>query len=312
MGDGFVVVAPARPRGSGGTRRACALVALAGTLVAGLLATAADVRVGRERPAVTQDLAAARAAATVVAARLSDATGSGTTRPRGAGKAGSAGCPEPCRDSARPALEALGRAGSRAARNAGRLRWQVASWTGADPGAVSAVRREARRAGTLAEAARQLTAVLGPLEDGRGDGAALDDLARGLSRYTSAAERAGAPGQDDLERASVAAGLLTGLSGADRPRTWLLCSPSRRCSRLRVDGGEVTRRREGELTSSPHDLVVRVDSSLSSEEMLFGAPEPVARQRFDARAVYRLLLERPGTVTSALPEEQIALRRLGG
>ena len=186
-----------------------------------LVVGVANVQVARQRSTVEAGLATARVAASRIPDHL--AAGDG--------------------DAVRADLDLLVRSANVARAGSSGFSWAVADRADLNGAQVRAVRRDSRRASELAGAAVRLKAALGPLTGtvssdptrgtsapdgpaGAADLQALDDLdglARGLSRYATAARRSGDPSAADLDRAAVAAGLLPGLAGADGPRSWTVC-----------------------------------------------------------------------------------------
>lgn len=206
-------------RGLNHRRRAGSAVIL--IALALLVVGVANVQVARQRSTVETSLATAR----VAAARIPDHLAAGDG------------------DAVRADLRLLIHSAQVAQAESGGLSWPVADRADLNGAQVKAVRRDSRRASALAAAAVRLEAALGPLTSAassdptRGtsapDGPAgaadlqalddLDELARGLSRYATAARRSGDPSTADLDRAAVAAGLLPSLAGGDGPRSWTVC-----------------------------------------------------------------------------------------
>jgi hypothetical protein len=230
---------PGRENGDGpgryGRRFAAPLVVLsAGAL---LVVGVANVQVARQRDDVDRDLAAARVAASRVAEHLS--TGD--------------------LDALDGDLELLARAGVAAVNGSTGFGWAVADRADLGPAQVRSLRRDTARMAGLATEAVALRDRLTPLTTPGPAGAsmigpegpnglyALDDLARGLNGYASAAERIDDPSAAVLGRSALAAGTLPGLAGADGPRIWTVC---------RVAGGPCVRvkvadARSGSLVPRP-------------------------------------------------------------
>jgi hypothetical protein len=210
------------------------VVLIAATL---LVVGLADVQVAHRRSTVERSLATVR----VAAARVPDhlAVGDG--------------------DAVRADLDLLIRSAKVTRAGSSGLGWAVADRTDLGGDRIAAVRRADRQASVLAAAAVRLRTELTPLTQ---DPAAvslddLDALARGLSRYATAARRSGDPSVVDLERAAAAAGLLPDLAGAEGPREWTVCrASSEACTRATVDAGSTTDARPRSSGSSGADLLV--------------------------------------------------------
>jgi hypothetical protein len=247
-----------------------------------LTVAVAGVQVTRNRNPVDQDLLAARAAAD----RVAQALGTGDV------------------DTLGPDLELLASAGSKARTGSTGFTWAVADR--ADVGGVRALRRDAGRIATLAAAAPSLRVATTPLLMSDSAGLYdLDDLARALNRYATAAERAGDPSEAVLARAALAAGMLPALAGGDGARTWTVCREAAGpCSRIRVMAPGTASPPGRRWATGTDVLVVGIDP-----KALF---EPA--RTFDPAAVFDLLL-RLGrntgvTVQSAVGTEQQAIDRL--
>jgi hypothetical protein len=247
-----------------------------------LIIAVANVQVSRQRNPVDADLLAARAAAD----RVAQALGTGDV------------------DALGPDLDLLARAGSKARTGSTGFTWAVADR--ADVGDVRALRRDTGRIATLAAAAPSLRVATAPLLTyDHAELYGLDDLARALNRYATAAERAADPAEAVLARAALAAGLLPALAGGDGTRTWTVCRRAAGpCSRIRVMAPG-TASPPGRRWADEEDLlVVGVDP-----KALFEPTRP-----FDPAAVFDLLLHlgrKSGvTVHSAVGTEQQAIEQL--
>jgi hypothetical protein len=139
-------------------------------------------------------------------------------------------------------LDRLDSSSALAERGSSGFLWAVAGRANPGGGWLRTLRRQARDSVTLAAAATPLRASLTPLTGsderrtavsgnpndpagpvGPDELGQLDDLARGLSRYASAARAVNDPSAPALGRAALAAGLLPTLAGAEQPRTWTIC-----------------------------------------------------------------------------------------
>jgi hypothetical protein len=284
------------------------VLAAAGLLLIGV----ANVEVARGRDAVELQLAEARAAT----ARVPQQLASGDT----AGLATS--------------LATLDRSSASADHGSAGFLWAVAGRANLNGGALRAVRRNAHSSATLAVAAAALhrsLAPLGPLrpldsaassapaadstDPGRLD--QLDDLARGLSGYATAAIRVDDPSAPALKRAALAAGLLPNLAGAEQPRTWTFCGrQAGPCTEVTIDSGRL-----GPLTISA-DGPDRSDPTPSDLLVIGAGPDDVfgpstGRQggRWDVPSMFGLLYhlgEASITVHSVVGVEQQALDQLTG
>jgi hypothetical protein len=181
-----------------------------------LVVAVADVQVARDRNAVDRDLATAR----VAAARVAEHLIAGDVEALG-------------RD-----LSLLARSGQAARSGSVGFGWTIADRADLIGGHVRILRRDTARIATLAAAAGPLRDSLSPLLPPGAAGTdspamtgpegptglfALDDLARGLNRYATAAERSVDPSAPVMGRAALATGLLPALAGAEGPRTWTVC-----------------------------------------------------------------------------------------
>ncbi|HST84675.1 MAG TPA: hypothetical protein VLL08_23255 [Kineosporiaceae bacterium] len=273
----------------------------------------ADVHVARDRNEVDRDVATARVAADRVADHLAggdyEAVGND--------------------------LDLLARAGTNARSGSVGFGWTVADRSDLFGGQVRDLRREAARIATLAAQAGPLRAALAPLLTNTAasetaasgttasgtaiSGAtasglyALDDLARGLSRYATAAERGGDPSAPAIGRAALVAGMLPALAGADGPRTWTICRVAAgpcfwinvtdaRSSAPMAEVAPGTVSPPGRRWAAGVDvMVVGVDPSA-----IF-----TPNGSFDAAAVFDLLYHvDSATVRSAVASEQQAIDRL--
>jgi len=271
--------------------------------IALLLVAAASLEVTRDRPGVERDLATAR----VAAARASDHLTGGDTGALDLD------------------LDLLVRSAGRAQAGSDGLSWAVADRVELGGGPIRSTRRDAARIVQLADAAGPLRDSLAPLaRSGTGpasiagpDGlTALDDLARAVSRYATAAERGADPSAAAINRAAVTAGMLPALAGGDGPRVWTVCPQATGpCERIKVIAG-----RSGTPTPSPglgtasppgRRWAAGVDVLVIGVEPGALFPEP---GRFDPAAVFQLLLQADRdaaiTVRSGVGAEQQAIDQL--
>jgi hypothetical protein len=302
----------ADPAGSGRAPRGARIRSLGAPLVvlaaAGLLLIGvANVEVARGRDAVELQLAQARAATARVPLQLTagDTTALATS------------------------LATLERSSAAADHASAGLLWAVAGHANLNAGALRAVRQNARSSATLGEAAAVLRGSLAPLMPERGAASTapaadaigpgrldqLDDLARGLSGYATAAIRVDDPSAPALERAALAAGLLSNLAGAQQPRTWTFCgTQAGPCTEVTVRSGRL-----GPITSSadgpdrsdpkPSDLLVVG----AGPDDVFGPPTRRKGGQWDAASMFGVLYHLgPASITarSVVGVEQQALEEL--
>lgn len=309
-----VTFGPDFPAGPTGGRRLAAPALMLGTIALGLLALG-QVEVAHERGAVELELAGARTAATLVATHLQ--TGDG--------------------EALGADLDRLTRSAEAAGSGSSGINWRMAAILGPHRDQIRALRRDAERVQTLAAAAGPLRDTLAPLVTVPGATPssaagvsrlyALDDLARSLSRYATAAGRSGDPSAAALEDSAVAAGLLPGLAGADGPRDWTVCrAAAGPCIRVSVTNARsgAPRVTENQGPVSPPGRRWSADLDL----LVIGVDPGALFQTggtLDAAAVFGVLSDlRPAdpagsgtgaeatsvTVRSAVPAEQLVIDRL--
>jgi hypothetical protein len=254
----------------------------------------ADVQVARDRNTVDRDLATARVAADRVAEHLAGGDYEAVSSD----------------------LALLARSGTDAGVGSVGFGWTVADRSDLFGGQVRDLRREAARIATLAAQAGSLRAALTPLLAGTPDRNrldALDELARGLNRYATAAERAGDPSAPAIGRAALAAGMLPALAGAEGPRTWTVCRVATGpCFWINVTearaSAPVAEVAPGTVSPPGRRWAAGVDVMVVGVDP--GALFP-ANRAFDATAVFDLLYHaEPATVRSAVATEQQALDQL--
>lgn len=300
-------------RGHYGRRFGAPLVVLSAAAL--LVIGAANVQVARERDGVDRDLATARTAASRVALHLS----SGDL------------------DALDGDLELLARSGTDAAHVSAGLDWAVADRAGLGPAQIHSLRRDTVRMAALATEAQALRDRLTPLVASGTVGAsmtgpegpnglyALDDLARGLNDYATAAEQIADPSASVLGRAALTAGMLPGLAGADGPRNWTVCrAAGGPCVRVKVtDARSGTLRPRSVPSSAPTSVPGRTSPpgrrpAMGVDLLVIGiAPATLFPQRgsFDTAAIFDLMYHlnrdprsRPAaTIRSAIGTEQQAI-----
>jgi hypothetical protein len=287
---------------------AAPIVVLAALALLGI--AVANVQVARERDGVARDLATARVAAARVADHLTTDV-----------------------DALEADLDLLMRSGNRARAGSTGPGWAVADRADLGRGQVRTLRRDITRIGPLVDAAAPLREALSPLLGPGTEGAsmtgpegpsglnALDDLARGLSRYATAAERAADPNAAALARAALAAGMLPALAGGEGPRSWTVCREAAGpCFRVKVtearSGTPVPSPARGTASPPGRRWAAGVDVLVIGVE-----PDTLFRPggRFDPAAAFALLLqldrgrgaEPAVTMRSAVGPEQQAIDQLG-
>jgi hypothetical protein len=279
----------------------------------------ANVRVAHDRNAVERDLATARVAAT----RVSEHLAAGNIEALDAD------------------LELLARAGTQARAGSVGFRWAVADQAdlvNRDGREIRGLRRDTVRIAALATAARSLRSELAPLQtrtDTPGTTGstlyALDDLARGLSRYATAARRATDPSAPTLEHAALAAGLLPTLAGEEGPRVWTVCRETTGpCGQIKVADG----RSEAPVASAAPGTASPPGRrwGAATDVLVIGVhPDELFQHpgRFDAAAIFDLLyglgsgaragdsevvrgprIGPPVTIRSVVGPEQLAINQL--
>jgi len=294
-------------RGIGHYARRIAAPLMVLSAVALLLVGVANVQVARDRDAVDQDLATARVAASRVAEHLSSADV----------------------DALGADLDLLARSGIEAQTDSRGIGWAVADRADLGGGQIRALRRDVAQIAALAAEAGPLRKELAPLISADMAGAsmigpegpnglnALDDLARGLNRYATAAERGADPSAAVMGRAALAAGVLPTLAGAEGPRIWTVCQAiSGPCLQVRVadarPGTPVPSPAPGTASPPGRRWAAGVDLLVVGVD-----PSSLFKQRgsFDTAAVFDLLYhldQDPGsgpavTVRSAVDLEQQAI-----
>jgi hypothetical protein len=225
-------------------------------------------------------------------------------------------------------LDILQKSSARAHRGSAGLLWTVAGHANLNGGSLRTVRQEARRSVVLAAAAGPLQGSLAPLTPlGDLPGSAplsaapgpgpdeldqLDDLARGLNRYATAAIRVDDPSAPALERAALAAGLLPSLAGAEQPRTWTVCrTEPGPCTSVTVSSGRLGPTETTNPDPRTRDLLVLgVDP-----DDVFGPVTARQQRRWDASTMFALLYHLgPASISvhSVVGVEQAAIEQLAG
>jgi hypothetical protein len=275
-----------------------------------LLVGVANVQVARERDAVDRNLATARVAASRVVEHLSTADV----------------------DALDADLDLLARSGIEAQTGSGGIGWAVADRADLGGGQIRTLRREITRISALASEAGPLRSELAPLRstdpaststigpEGPNGLNALDDLARGLNRYATAAERGADPSAAVMGRAALAAGVMPTLAGAEGPRIWTVCQATTGpCLQVRVADA-----RPGKPTPSPAPGTASPPGrrwAAGVDLLVIGVdPSSLFKQRgsLDTAAVFNLLyhlgrVQGSGpavTVRSAVDLEQQAIDQL--
>ena len=224
-------------------------------------------------------------------------------------------------------LRLLTQSSAAARRQSDGVLWELAGRV--DPGGrqLAAIRRDVQHSATLAAAGDPLGRALAPLSENAGstgtgpaDLTALDDLARGLSTYTSAAFEVGDPSGPALARSTMAAGLLPDLLGAETSRSWTICrTTTGPCVSTTLTSGLL-----GPIAATPagptqtHDsdlLIVGLDPA----SLFTGSTPPGGPPALRLPAVFALLCRlTPATggprlsVHSVVEQEQYTLSRLAG
>ena len=277
------------------------LVVLAALVL--MIIAIANVQVARRRTTVERELRTAHAAGAAVPNDLAAAHPAAVTTD----------------------LRALNESSAAARRESDGVLWELVSRV--DPGGrqLAAIRRDVRHTATLSAAGGPLSRALAPLTENAGsadtgpaDLPALDDLARGLSTYTSAAFEVGDPSGPALARSTMAAGLLPDLLGAETSRTWTICrTTTGPCVSTTLTSGLL-----GPIAATPagptqtHDsdlLIVGLDPA----SLFAVGTTPGDRPALRLPAVFALLC-RPAPATGAarlrihsvVQQEQYTLRQL--
>lgn len=278
------------------------------SVVALLVTGVANLQVARDRNGVVRDLVTARGAAAGVAEHLT----------------------QPDIEALTGDLDLLAHSGANARSGSAGFGWAVAAQADLGGAQVRALRRDTARIAVLAAEAEALRDALAPLVASetaftseavmsgpvRADGLhALDDLARGLNRYATAAERSDDPSAPVIGRAALVAGMLPALAGSEGPRVWTVC---------RVAAGPCTRVKVSDArTGTPMASAVPGTTSPPGRRWAAGVdvlvigidPGALFKQtgNFNAAGVFDLLygLVAPGTALASGPSVTIRSAAVG-